>query len=245
MKAFFNVLMEFDPQRVDDIIRSTIVDKGKGYVCAIEANNLAVANTNPAFLAVVNGALVNVCDGSNLAWLLRKIHHQPFKSYTGADLFAKWRTRSDCKQYFLGNTREVLDGLKENLSKIDAAIGRMRFVELPFQRVTEFDYKSIAADINREAPHIIWVSLGAPKQEEFMSLLLPHLTQGVMIGIGAVFNFYSGKHGKEQRAPEWMRKRRLEWLYRAFEDPRKNVPRYRKFLRILPRLILDEYKSRR
>jgi N-acetylglucosaminyldiphosphoundecaprenol N-acetyl-beta-D-mannosaminyltransferase len=245
MKVFFNVPMEFDSRKVDETIRSAIKNGQKGYVCAIEANNLAVANKNPVFHTVVNNALVNICDGSNLAWLLGKIHREPFKSYTGSDLFIKWVSMSKYKQYFLGNTKNVLDRLKENLSQKDSEINGMRFVALPFRKVSEFDYKNIAEGINSEAPDIIWVSLGAPKQEEFMSLLLPYLHQGVMIGVGAVFNFYAGISGQMQRAPKWLQKIRMEWLYRAIEEPRKNIPRYLSCLQILPRLIIREYKSER
>jgi len=75
-----------------------------------------------------------------------------------------------------------------------------------------------------------------------MSLLLPHLNRGVMFGFGAIFNFYSGV-GNVKRAPLLMRKMRLEWLYRAFEEPRKNIPRYWNFIRILPGLLLSERKK--
>lgn len=120
----------------------------------------------------------------------------------------------------------------------------MPFVELPFRSVDEFDYKSIAADINNYRPDIIWVSLGAPKQEFFMNRLLPFLERGVMFGFGAIFNFYSGV-GSVKRAPAWMRRLKLEWLYRAIEEPKKNIPRYLRFIKLLPRLIKEEKKRER
>lgn len=242
METYFNVSIEFDPQKVDQIIHKTIQEKGKGYVCSIESNNLTIANTNETFNNVVNGALVNICDGSNLAWILGKIHKQKFKSYIGADLFTKYVNKCKYNQYFLGNTEEVLRGLKKNLSKIDPKISSMPFEELPFRKVHEFDYPAIAQKINEYKPDIIWVSLGAPKQEEFMSLLLPHLNQGVMFGFGAIFNFNAGV-GSVKRAPKLMLKFHLEWLFRAFEEPRKNMPRYARFIKILPGLIRQEYKK--
>jgi len=244
METFFNVKLEFDPQKVDEIIQSTIEQKGKGYICSIESNNLSIANINPHFNKVVNGALINICDGSNIAWLLGKIYNENYKSYIGANLFDKYVKMGKYKQYFLGNTREVLDGLKTNLTQIDPAIQHMVFEELPFRKVTEFDYEDIAKKINADKPDIIWVSLGAPKQEEFMSLLIPHLDQGIMFGFGAIFNFYAGV-GSVKRAPGWMLKLRLEWLYRAVEEPGKNIPRYTNFLRILPRLVREEYKKKK
>ncbi|MFZ4455719.1 MAG: WecB/TagA/CpsF family glycosyltransferase [Bacteroidales bacterium] len=239
MNKYFNVKLEFNREIVDNTIESTIKNKGKGYVCSVESNNLTIANQNPQFNSVLNGALVNICDGSVLAKILGLIHRQTFDSYIGADLFIDYINKCKYNQYFLGNTKEVLDGLKQNLSNIDPRISDMPFVELPFRKVEEFDYHSIANDINNYKPDIIWVSLGAPKQEQFMANLLPYLNQGVMFGFGAIFNFNSNV-GNVKRAPSIMREYRLEWLYRAFEEPKKNIPRYMRFISVLPRLIYKE-----
>jgi len=242
METYFNVHIEFEHTAVDEIIVNAIKTNSVGYVCAIESNNLTVANMQDDFRRVVNQSLVNICDGSVVATMIGKIYKKQYTSYIGADLFIKYIESRKYKQYFLGNTQPVLDGLKKNLSKIDPAVSGMPFVELPFCDVNEFDYESIAADINRVKPDIIWVSLGAPKQELFMSRLRPYLDKGVMFGLGAVFNFFSGV-GPVKRAPAFMRKMKLEWLYRAFEEPRKNVPRYLHFIKILPRLIWEERRK--
>lgn len=240
-KRYFNVELEFDKCRVDSVIKETILAKGKGYVCSVESNNLTVANRNPEFLNVLNGALINICDGSVLALMLGLIHRQHFESYIGADLFAKYVRMRRYKQFFLGNVRPVLEALRSNLAKIDPAIESMVFEELPFKDIDGFDYPGIAAKINLEKPDIIWVSLGAPKQELFMSRLLPYLDQGVMFGFGAILNFYAGI-GPVTRAPKIMLNLKLEWLHRAIQEPRKNIPRYLKFILILPRLIHGEVR---
>jgi N-acetylglucosaminyldiphosphoundecaprenol N-acetyl-beta-D-mannosaminyltransferase len=109
--------------------------------------------------------------------------------------------------------------------------------------VEDFDYPAIAERINSDNPDIIWVSLGAPKQEFFMARLLPYLHRGVLFGFGAIFNFNAGI-GHVKRAPEWMRRLKMEWLYRAFEEPSKNIPRYRNFIHILPSLVSKEIRQR-
>ncbi|MDR0605595.1 MAG: WecB/TagA/CpsF family glycosyltransferase [Bacteroidales bacterium] len=236
---YFNVKIEFDKEIVDNIIQNAI-SKGKvGYVCSIESNNLTEANRNNEFLIVINEALVNICDGSNLARILGFLHKKPFSSYIGADLFLKYIRMCKYKQYFLGNTQNVLDGLKSNLSKIDPNIKNMNFDTLPFCKAEDFDYKLIADKINTANPDIIWISLGAPKQETFMHKLQPFLNRGVMFGFGAIFNFYAGTDNV-RRAPKWMLANKLEWLYRAYEEPKKNVPRYYRFLKKLPYLMKEE-----
>lgn len=241
-KKYFNVRIEFDRDKLDRTIFKAIEDGTPGYSCSVEANNLTVANQNPEFLKVLNGALVNNCDGSVLAKILGRIHHEPIDSYIGADIFLKYINMRRFRQFFLGNTEEVLAGLKENLMKIDPKIKDMRFETLPFRAVEDFDYQGIADMINADNPDIIWVSLGAPKQEMFMARLKPFLKRGVMFGYGAIFNFNAGV-GDVKRAPKWMLKLRLEWLHRALEQPKKNVPRYWNFIKILPRLVKEERRK--
>jgi N-acetylglucosaminyldiphosphoundecaprenol N-acetyl-beta-D-mannosaminyltransferase len=239
MKPYFNVLLEFDKARFDQIVFEAIEKGIVGYSCSVESNNLTVANKNPEFLKVLNSALVNNCDGSVLAKILGKIHHEPLDSYIGADIFIKYIKMKKFKQFFLGNTEEVLNGLRKNLSQIDPKIADMRFETLPFRKVDEFDYQGIADMINAENPDIIWVSLGAPKQEMFMNRLQPYLKRGVMFGYGAIFNFNAGV-GEVKRAPQWMLNLRLEWLHRALEQPKKNIPRYWNFIVTLPKMIYNE-----
>jgi len=146
------------------------------------------------------------------------------------------------RQFFLGSTLEVLDGLRTELIKIDPAISGMRFETLPFKKVEEFDYRSIAEMINEDCPEIIWISLGAPKQEKFMRNLLPYLERGVMFGFGAIFNFYCGVSGR-RRAPKWMIEHKLEWLFRLFNEPRKQVSRCCKIMARYPALYIREKRA--
>ncbi len=234
--------MEFDPNRYDQIIEDAVKNNVPGYVCAIEANNLSIAYKNDDFLEVVNGALVNSCDGMIVAKILAWLHHEDIDCYPGTDIFDIYTGLGKYRQFFLGNTPEVLASLKENLvAKRDPKIADMRFETLPFRKVEEFDYQSIADMINEDNPDVIWVSLGAPKQEMFMARLKPHLKRGVLFGVGAAFNFNSSVGGVK-RAPLWMARMRLLWLHRAFEEPKKNVPRYWNFIKTLPRMIWEEKK---
>ena len=129
-------------------------EKSKGYVCSVESNNLTVANKSPEFLKVVKGALINICNGSVIAKILGLIYRQNFKSYIGADLFIKYKGMCKYKQFFLGNKREVLDSLRKNFSKNDPSISSTSFEELPFKKVEEFDYMTIATIINKEKPNL-------------------------------------------------------------------------------------------
>ena len=136
----------------------------------------------------------------------------------------------------------MLEALKNNLVKIDPAIQDMTFYELPFCNVEDFDYPTIAEMVNRDNPDIIWVALGAPKQEIFMSKLNPYLKRGVQIAVGAAFKFYSGV--EEKRAPQWIQKSRLEFLYRIYSDPKKQFARCKQIVYSLPRILREERRRR-
>ena len=73
-----------------------------------------------------------------------------------------------------------------------------------------------------------------------MNRLLPHLKSGVMLGVGAVFKFYSGTD--ESRCPNWIQKHHLEFAYRIYQDPKKQLKRCFWILRTLPGLYLEERK---
>ena len=147
------------------------------------------------------------------------------------------------RQFFMGTSTRTLNALKENLVKMDPAIADMTFYELPFLDVEDFDYPAIAEMVNTDNPDIIWVALGAPKQEIFMSKLKPYLRRGVEIAVGAAFKFYSGL--EEKRAPGWMRKVKLEFLYRIYADPKKQYARCKQIVSSLPRILREERRRMR
>jgi len=243
MGKYFNVNLEFDKLKVDQIIQSTIEQKEKGYVCSVEGNILSVANTDDAYNIIVNNSIVNICDGNSIAMLASLIHRKKYKTYIGADLFIKYIRMAKYKSFFLGNTEEVLAGLKANLVQFDSAINEMKFQTLPFHKVEDFDYPAIAEMVNKDNPDIIWVSLGAPKQEEFMANLCPHINRGVMFGFGAILNFYSGI-GENKRAPKLLLSLKLEWLYRILTQQKRIRIRAFQYIKILPKIILQEYKTK-
>lgn len=242
MEKYLNVFLELNNDRVDEVIQSAIRDKQKGYVCSVERNVVTMANIDPLYNQVVNNALVNICDGNFVIKVINILYAKKYKTYIGADLFIKYISMGIYTQYFIGNTDDILNGLKNNLSKYDLKIKGMQFKTLPFMDVEEFDYNAIGKEINKYSPDIIWVSLGAPKQELFMSKLLPYINSGVMFGFGAIFNFYSGIEN-QKRAPQIFLKFHLEWLYRIYQDPKKNINRNIAYLKILPKLIREEKKK--
>lgn len=240
MTKYFGINIEFDNQVIHNIIGDTIFNNSKGYVCSVDGNNFSKAQVDPAFLDLLNNGVVNNCDSAWLPVILNSIHRTNFRNYPTPDLFDKLIKSKLYKHMFLGASRDVLDDLKRHLVKIDTKIQGMLFVELPFCSVQEFDYDSIAKTVNQDNPDIVWISLGAPKQEIFMSMLEPKLSRGVLIGCGAAFNYYAMTPGLE-RAPNYLVKLKLEWLYRMTQEPVKQLRRAIQFIKVLPVAIYREF----
>ena len=94
--------------------------------------------------------------------------------------------------------------------------------DAPFRELSEAEDKEMVDQINASGADIIWVGLGAPKQEKWMYAHKDHVN-GVMIGVGAGFDYHAGNI---KRAPGWMQKLSLEWLYRLLQDPKRLFKRY-------------------
>ena len=241
MNNYFNVNFEFNKEKMHEIIQDSIEKGIPSYVCSVDGNSLISANNNPSHLEALNNATANLCDSTWIPMFVNFIYKTKYKNYTGADLFIEYVKLKQYRQFFLGSTDDILEGLKNNLSQIDPSISQMRFETLPFRKVDEFDYSEIAKIINEDNPDIIWVSLGAPKQEQFMFRLKSYLNRGVMFGFGAIFNFNSG-YSKQKRAPQWVIRLKMEWLFRTFQEPKRLAKRYWNVFISFPKLMINEIK---
>ena len=238
MKKYFNINFQFNHQELEKTIEETS-HEDKGYCCFVDATSLVYSYKNEKFRNILNTSLVNSCDGSYIALLASKIHDEQFKEYIGPDFFKKFIYKS-YPQFVIGNTKEVFDKIKVKLELNGNDTSNLFFIPLPYKGVNEFDYQKIAFQINQKHPRFIWVSLGAPKQEEFMFKLLPHIEKGVMIGVGAALNYFTGE---VKDIPDWARKTRLIWLHRIFTEPKKQIKRCSEIVMILPKLYRLEKKQ--
>jgi len=241
MNEYFNINIEFNHEVILKKINDKIEINQKGYVCVIDGNVLTTANKDESYKQIINNSFVNICDGSSIALLASKIYNQHFLTYTGPEIFSEY-VKKEYKQYFLGNTKENLIKLQTSFEKSGFNLKLFKFEHLPIKSVKDFDYPKIAKKISEFSPDIIWISLGAPKQEIFISKLYPFIDKGILFAIGAAFNMFLGDKGNK-RAPVILRQMHLEWLFRVVLEPKRIGKRAFNYLLILPRLILDEIKK--
>lgn len=243
MKTYFRINYEFDHESVHEAIEQRLAQPGSDYICVADGVILNIANRTPQYLKVVNDGMFCICDSSYVPLYIRLIHREKHEQYCGSQIFLDIVGSRRYRMIFLGTQQHILDGLQRNLKKLNPDVENMKFVELPFCDVHDFDYPSIARMIEEDGADIVWVALGAPKQEYFMNLLKPHLSHGVMIAVGAAFKFYSGVGTK--RAPQWMIDRHLEFVHRLSTEPKKQMRRCYRIVTTLPGLLYTEWKRKR
>lgn len=232
----FNLNFEFQPEQLLNTIDKRIESKKPGYVCVVDSSVLARTKYEPDYLDVVRGAFVNACDGSSIALMVKMLYGGNPQVFNGPQIFAHY-IESNHKQVVLGNTEEMFDNVVAMLKNKGKWNNQLVHIPLPFLKVEEFDYKGIADKINEIQPDIIWVSLGNPKQERFMGLVLPHINQGVMFGIGAALNFCTG----DLKLPDFhVGPLKFIWLTRIFQDPKRQIKGNWKILKTLPSIYKEE-----
>ncbi len=124
-----------------------------------------------------------------------------------------------------GYSSFLYGGMDGTLEKLGAEL-KLRFSGFqvagtyspPFRVLTELEARDVINMINAANPDILWVGLGAPKQELWMAQYIRHLNVPVMVGVGAAFDFLSGS---KQEAPRLVQRAGFEWLFRLIKEPKR------------------------
>lgn len=235
----FNIHIEFDSKVFRETVEDHIRAHEKAYVCVVDANVLTIAQKDLVYRAIVNDATINTCDGSSIAMMVNKIYGTNYHAYNGPELFEYYIERP-YKHVLLGNKASKVDQIKAKVAEKGLDLD-MTHVDVPFVPVEEFDYPALAKQINSLNPDIVWVSLGAPKQEKFISNIYPYVNHGVFFGIGAAFNFYTGDLHNNKKELCGVR---LIWLERLLKEPNKQLRRTLKYLALMPRLYWEENRRK-
>lgn len=243
MEKYFNINYEFDKTEVLRSIDRQLEKDEAGYICVADGVILTTANRNADYLDVINGGMFAVCDSSYVPLYLKWLYGKRYGQYCGSQIFMDIIGMRKYRMIFMGTSPGTLAGLKKNLAQTDPRIADMTFYDLPYRDVNDFDYEELARIIERDKADIIWVALGAPKQEIFMSKVKPHLHRGVLIAVGAAFKFFSGTDTR--RAPQWMIDCHLEFVHRIYTEPKKQLRRCFGILSALPSILYQEWRRKR
>ena len=213
---------------MDDTI-SYIMDnidslKGK-YICVSNVHTTVMASKDEQYKKIQNEAALALPDGKPLSIVSKMRGYSEAGRVPGPDLMPKILELSlekRYKHYFYGSSEDTIGKLRINLEKNYPGLNIVGMVSPPFRPLSEEEEQNIIDDINNSQADFIWVALGAPKQELWMWNHRDKVC-GVMLGVGAAFDFTAGT---VKRAPSWMQDLCLEWLFRILQDPVRLMRRY-------------------
>lgn len=219
--------IRFFPVELDDALDIVIQHAGRNagdYFCLANIHLVMEAHKDPELKEVLNHSAGNFPDGMGVAWTLKILGYKFEGRVRGTDLMLKlcdYASKNNLKIYLYGNTEETLLKLKNILMSKFPGLIIAGYFSPPFRELTDDEDKEIIEKINESEADIIFVSLGAPKQEKWMARHKGKI-KPVQLGVGAAFDFITGK---VKQAPKWMQKAGLEWLYRLPQQPKKTLYR--------------------
>ncbi len=193
------------------------------YMCVANVHTTVTAYEDEKYRQIQNQGILAIPDGGPLASTGRKRGYSNMQRTTGPS-YMQAILGSDYKyrHFFYGSTNETLEKLRTVIKEKypNAEIAGM--ISPPFRNLTDEENFKYMIEINQANPDFVWVGLGAPKQEIWMSEHYGNIV-GFMVGVGAAFDYVAGNI---KRAPKWMQDLNLEWLYRLIQDPKRLLKRY-------------------
>ena len=181
-----------------------------------------------------------IADGHPIAWIGRTLYGLPVERTCGPDfleLLAQRSSLSGLRHYFFGGEPGVADALAVALQTRFPGLTVVGAESPPMGLSSPEAIKAQLERINSAKPDVVWIGLGAPKQEIWMAEHRHHLAGMTLCGVGAAFDFHTGRI---PRAPAWMRHYGFEWAYRWLREPRRLGPRYRNTIRRFVVLLVQQ-----
>jgi N-acetylglucosaminyldiphosphoundecaprenol N-acetyl-beta-D-mannosaminyltransferase len=206
-------------ERVLSLISTHLRCGPKGYVCAVGVHGILEAIRDRHVAEVFENAAIALPDGTPTVWVGRAQGHHEMDHVTGPCLMQEIFGRAQFAGYshfFYGGKPGVADELATTLCRQYPLTRVAGTYTPPFRELTSGEESDLIARINRLRPDIVWVGISTPRQDLFMRRLLPHLDTHLMFGVGAAFDFLTGRI---RMCPEWMKRAGLHWLHRLAQDP--------------------------
>lgn len=208
-----------------------------GYICHVGAHGLVEAQGDLVLQRALSGADLAAADGMPLVWLGRRVVPGAERVY-GPDfmraVLAATETWTDrpCRHFLFGSTPTVLDALTRRIRAEYPGAVIVGSVSPPFRTVDAEEESEHLNIIRTSGADVVWVGLGAPRQEKWMARMTGRLPGVLLVGVGAAFDFLAGE---KVQAPVWIQRAGLEWAFRWAAEPRRLTRRY---LHIVPGFLL-------
>jgi N-acetylglucosaminyldiphosphoundecaprenol N-acetyl-beta-D-mannosaminyltransferase len=208
------------------IVESTIAEHRKGYVCVASVHGVMEAQRRPEFRRIMNHALLVVPDGMPTVWVGRLQRQRQMQRVFGPDLMSevcRSSVASGFTHFLYGGQPSVAEQLQTVLQQRFPGIRVVGHYTPPFRPLSRDEEIRLAEKVAETKPDIMWIGLSTPKQEKFMSDYIDRLPCRMMIGVGAAFDFLTGRITD---SPVWIKQSGLQWLHRLCQEPGRLWKRY-------------------
>lgn len=196
----------------------------KGYITFCNVHMIMEAEQDENFATVLENSLLNLTDGAPLVRILKQRNVEAHRT-AGPDMMPKLLTLAAQKNWpvgYYGGSESTLDELvawtHEHFPGLKVGFAKSP----PFRKLTEQEHENDCEAINASSAKLLFVGLGCPKQEWWMHENNVRINP-IMLGVGGAFSMVTGKI---KRAPRWMQKLGLEWLFRFLQEPKRLWQRY-------------------
>jgi N-acetylglucosaminyldiphosphoundecaprenol N-acetyl-beta-D-mannosaminyltransferase len=209
-------------------IEEELISGRKGYVCLAGVHGVMEAQRNSSVAEAFAGASLVIPDGMPTVWVGRHQGHESMERVAGPDLMLEVMRREvfrDCRHFLCGGKPGVAEELRCTLV---SRFPRVRIVGTyapPFSPLSDAEERDFVERVNRLQPDIVWIGISTPKQERFMRRYLSRLDTKLMFGVGAAFDFHTGRI---KDCADWIKRCGLQWLDRLVQDPKHLWKRYLK-----------------
>jgi N-acetylglucosaminyldiphosphoundecaprenol N-acetyl-beta-D-mannosaminyltransferase len=177
-------------------IADAVRARRKGYICVTGVHGVMEAQNDAALRRVLNDAFLCTPDGMPMVWMGRWHGYPEMGRVYGPDLMLEVCDRSrthGCRHFFFGGAPGVAEALRAKLTARFPGLQVAGCYTPPFRPLNAPEEKQLQAMVRAAQTDILWVGLSTPKQEKFMAEFLPGLDVTLMIGVGAAFDFLSGR----------------------------------------------------
>ena len=215
-----------DLQQAVGVIENAIAERQRGYLCVTGVHGVMEAQRDRSLMPVFADALLVVPDGMPTVWMGHLQGFRKMKRVFGPDLMFEvaWRLHAKrCSHFFYGGGPGVAEQLRDVLQRKCPSMRIVGTYTPPFRKLTDVEDLGLLRMVDRLQPDVIWVGLSTPKQERFMAEYLPRLNTTLMIGVGAAFDFHTGRI---KDSPQWLKAAGLQWLHRLIQEPSRLWKRY-------------------
>jgi N-acetylglucosaminyldiphosphoundecaprenol N-acetyl-beta-D-mannosaminyltransferase len=215
-----------DMDRAITLLANALENRIKGFVCLAGAHGIMEAHRNPAIRDAFAASLLTAPDGTPTVWVGRWQGHSSMRQITGPDLMLQVLSRPEFAHrihFLYGGKPGVALELQQQLQQRIPGLRIVGTHTPPFRPLSLDEEQELIATIATLKPDIIWVGISTPRQELFMHRMISRLDTTLMFGVGAAFDFHTGRI---KDCPQWIKRAGLQWLDRLLQDPRHLWKRY-------------------